>query len=407
MRAWILEKALALEKSPLRLVELPDPEPGPDEICIEVSVCALCRTDIHICEGEIDLPILPIVPGHQPVGRVIKRGSNAHRFEVGDRVGLAWLHETCGGCDDCKRNDENLCRNATFTGYHVHGGYAEQVKAPEAFAYSLPAQMDDLHVSPLLCSGIIGYRAMRQADISVGETVGLFGFGSSAHIALQVARARSNRVFVITRGKKHRELARRMGADWVGQPGDTPPETLDRAVLFAPAGEVVVHALEAVRWGGTVASAAIYMSPIPQMDYTKSLFGEKTLRSTTASTRQDGEELMQAARDTNIETEIVEFPFLEANEGLLAIKRDAIQGSAVLRVAVAQLSTGALVHHLLHRPCKSQLDLLAALEQNEHIDPLPLLPARHLCAFGGNPRLDAEVLREHLAAFAVHQIALR
>jgi propanol-preferring alcohol dehydrogenase len=329
MRAWLLEKAGPLENRPLRLVELPEPVPEPHEICVKVDCCGLCRTDIHIVEGEIDLPVLPIVPGHQPVGRVVRRGARAQRFELGARVGLAWLHETCGECDDCSRGDENLCRRAVFTGYHVPGGFAEFVKVGEAFAYALPDDLDDLHAAPLLCAGIIGYRALRQADVTRDENVGLYGFGSSAHIALQVAKARRNRVFVVTRGERHRALARSLGADWVGGSGDTPPEPLDRAVIFAPAGDLVPAALEAVRWGGTVASAAIHMSPIPEMDYERHLFGERTLRSTTASTRRDGEEMMDEA----VRTEVVEFGFEEANEGLLAIKRDAIQGSAVMRVS--------------------------------------------------------------------------
>ncbi|MHC4956804.1 MAG: zinc-dependent alcohol dehydrogenase family protein [Planctomycetota bacterium] len=321
MRAWVLDGAAPLEKRPLRLVELPDPEPGPGEILVEVLECGLCRTDIHICEGEIDLPVLPIVPGHQVIGRVLKGG---RRFATGDRVGLAWLHRTCGGCADCGRGDENLCRSARFTGYHAHGGFAEKVKVPEEFAYAL----EEWHTAPLLCAGIIGYRALRQADVSRGETVGLYGFGSSAHIALQVARHRDNRVFVVTRGERHRELARSMGADWVGGPGEKPPEPIDRAVIFAPAGNLIPDALEAVRWGGTVASAAIHMSPIPEMDYTRHLFGEKTLRSTTASTRRDGVELLAEAKD--VRTELTYFD--DPNDGLLAIRNDAIQGSAVLRV---------------------------------------------------------------------------
>jgi len=329
MRAWVLERPGPLEQGPLRLVEMPEPEPGPDEICVQVDCCGLCRTDIHIVEGEIDLPVLPIVPGHQPVGRVVRRGERARRFEEGARVGLAWLHRTCGACADCARGDENLCRQAIFTGYHVPGGFAEQVKVGEDFAYALPDGLDDLHAAPLLCAGIIGFRALRQADVTRGERVGLYGFGSSAHIALQVARARSNRIFVVTRGERHRELARRMGAEWVGGPDDRPPEPLDRAVLFAPAGELVPAALEAVRWGGTVASAAIHMSPIPEMDYERHLFGERTLRSTTASTRKDGEEMLAEA----VTTEVTEFSFEQANEGLLAIKRDAIEGSAVMRVS--------------------------------------------------------------------------
>jgi len=330
MHAWVLERPGLLEERPLRWTTVPDPVPDPGEIVLEVTQCGLCRTDIHIAEAEIDLPVLPIVPGHQAVGRVVARGKGVRRFRDGDRVGVAWLHQTCGECADCARGDENLCRSARFTGYHVPGGFAEYVKAPAAFAYPLPEGLDDAHVAPLLCAGIIGYRALRQADLSDHETVGLYGFGSSAHIALQVARARWNRVFVVTRGERHRELARRMGAAWVGHATDQPPEPIDRAVIFAPAGELIPQALEAVRWGGTVASAAIHMSPIPQMDYTRHLFGERTLRSTTASTRRDGKELLKLAGRHGITTEVTSFD--DANEGLLAIKRDEIQGSAVLRL---------------------------------------------------------------------------
>jgi propanol-preferring alcohol dehydrogenase len=326
VRAWVLHRT----KEPLRHETIADPEPGPGEIVVEVTFCGLCRTDIHICDGEIDVPVLPVVPGHQVVGRVGARGRGVRRFREGDRVGVAWLHETCGECADCARRDENLCRNAKFTGYHVNGGFAERVKVPAAFAYALPDALDDAHTAPLLCAGIIGYRALRQADVTEKETVGLYGFGSSAHIALQVARARKNRVFVVTRGERHRDLARRMGADWVGDSGERPPEPMDRAVIFAPAGELIPEALEAVRWGGTVASAAIHMSPIPQMDYTKHLFGERTLRSTTASTRADGKELLELAAKHGIRIEITLFD--DPNEGLRAIREDRIQGSAVLQV---------------------------------------------------------------------------
>ncbi len=329
MRAWVLSAAAPLESRPLRLQELPDPEPDPREIVVDVECCGLCRTDIHVCEGEIPLPVLPIVPGHQVVGRVQKRGKDAKRFDQGDRVGLAWLHETCEICQDCKRGDENLCQHARFTGYHENGGFAGKVKVPEAYAYAMP-DGDAASLAPLLCAGIIGYRALRQADVTRDETVGLYGFGSSAHIALQVAQARGNRVMVVTRGEKHRDLARKMGAAWVGDSGDTPPEAMDRAVIFAPAGDLIPEALEAVRWGGTVASAAIHMSKIPEMDYTKYIFGERTLRSTTASTRQDGEELLALA--SRIRTEVTLFPFEECHEGLLAIKQDRIQESAVLQV---------------------------------------------------------------------------
>ncbi len=330
MQAWILETPGPITSDgPLELRDVEDPTPREGEIVVEVSVCGLCRTDIHIAQAEIPLPQLPIVPGHQVVGRVLKGGL---RFDAGDRVGLAWLHETCGACGDCFRGDENLCRNARFTGYHVNGGYAERVKVPEAFAYPIPPSLSDEQAAPLLCAGIIGYRALKQADVEEGETVGLYGFGSSAHIAIQVAHSMGCRVYVITRGEKHRELALRMGAEWVGGSDEDPPEKLDRAVLFAPAGELVPRALEAVRWGGTVASAAIHMSPIPSIDYDTQLFGERTLRSTTASTRQDGEELLALAGEGVIQTETTPFDFDAANEGLRSIAADEIQGSAVLKV---------------------------------------------------------------------------
>jgi len=330
MQAWILEKpGPVTSEGPLQLQEVDEPSLGEGEILVEVSVCGLCRTDLHIAREEIPLPHLPIVPGHQIVGRVVEGGK---RFTVGDRVGIAWLHETCGACGDCFRGDENLCRHARFTGYHVNGGYAERVKVPEAFAYTLPESLSDEQVAPLLCAGIIGYRALKQADVEEGETVGLYGFGSSAHIALQVARAMGCRVYVMTRGEKHADLARTMGAAWVGGADEEPPEKLDRAVLFAPAGELVPKALEATRWGGTVASAAIHMSPIPSLDYDAQLFGERTLRSTTASTRQDGDELLQLASEGLIQTEVTPFAFDAANEGLRQVADDGIQGSAVLRI---------------------------------------------------------------------------
>jgi len=321
-----------LEEGALRLGKLPDPVPGPGQILVELSVCGLCRTDIHIAEGEINLPVVPIVPGHQGVGYVARNGEGARRFEIGQRVGIAWLHHTCGCCAPCERGQENLCRQAQFTGYHRPGCLAERVVIDEDFAYELPRQLNDAHVAPLLCAGIIGYRALRQADVAFGERVGLYGFGSSAHIALQVALVQENEVYVVTRGERHRALAERMGATWVGGAGDRPAVQLDRAVIFAPAGSLILDALEAVRWGGTVSSAAIHMSKIPAMDYSRYLFGERTLRSTTASTRRDGEELMAVASGGAIATQVEEFPFEHADEGLLAIKSDRVEGSAVVRI---------------------------------------------------------------------------
>lgn len=321
-----------LEEGPLRLVDLPDPVPGPGQILVELTYCGLCRTDIHICEGEINLPVVPIVPGHQGVGRVIQNGEGARRFPLGQRVGIAWLHDTCGDCASCDRGEENLCRSARFSGYHRPGCLSERVVIGENFAYELPQQLNDAHAAPLLCAGIIGYRALRQADVTYGERIGLYGFGSSAHIALQVATVQENEVYVVTRGERHRAMAERMGAKWVGGEGDQPPVDLDRAVIFAPAGSLILDALDAVRWGGTVASAAIHMSTIPEMDYSRYLFGERTLRTTTASTRRDGEELMDVASTGAIATQVEEFLFEQADEGLLAIKQDRVEGSAVVRI---------------------------------------------------------------------------
>ncbi len=330
MKAWILEKPGPLSRTgPLVLDEVEDPTPENGEVLVEVSVCGLCRTDIHVVQGEIPLPRLPLIPGHQVVGRVVGGGQ---RFEPGQRVGVAWLHETCDACADCFRGDENLCRNARYTGYTENGGFAEYVKVPEAYAYLLPEGIDDLQAAPLLCAGIIGYRALKQADVEEGETVGLYGFGSSAHIALQIAHHMGCRVHVVTRGEAHQEHARQMGAEWVGGPGEKPPEPLDRAVVFAPAGEVVLEALGAVRWGGTVSSAAIHMSEIPPIDYDAVLFGERTLRSTTANTREDGRELLEIAGEGAIRTEVTSYDFEDVNAGLLAIEEDRVRGSAVLRV---------------------------------------------------------------------------
>jgi len=330
VRAWTLDLPRPVQERPLVLRDLKEPEPGPGEISVRVECCGVCRTDLHVVEGEISLPVLPIVPGHQVVGRVAKLGRGAGRFRAGERVGVAWLGRTCGACADCLRGDENLCRASVYTGYHRNGGFAEMVVADEAFAYRLPEEGPPAVWAPLLCAGIIGYRALRQAGLGRGETVGLYGFGSSAHIALQVARHFGNRVFVVTRGEKHRALARRMGADWVGDVSDALPAPMDRAVVFAPAGELLAHALERVRWGGAVASACIHMSPIPAMDYARHLFGERTLRSTTANTRRDGEELLALAAAAGIRPETTLFPFSQANEALLALRSDSIAGSGVI-----------------------------------------------------------------------------
>ncbi len=333
MLAWRLSRPGPLESEPLELVEAPVPSPGPGEVRVRVLVNGLCRTDIHTVLGEITPPSYPVIPGHQVVGVVDALGAEAGRFRIGDRVGVAWLRETCGRCPDCTRGDENLCPNARFTGFHADGGYAEYALVREDFAYAIPDAFDDAHAAPLLCAGIIGFRALRRARTGVWENVGIYGFGSAAHIAIQILLHRGNRVHVVTRGERQREMAREMGAVWVGGPEDDPPEVLDRAVIFASAGELIPRALRAVRRGGTVASAAIHMSPIPEMDYPTCVFGERVLTSTTANTREDGIELLRAAAEIPVRTEVTEYPFHEVHKALRDIDGDRLRGTAVLRVA--------------------------------------------------------------------------
>lgn len=335
MKAWVLSRPVPFPDwpagtPPLALREVPEPRPRAGEVLVNVTACGVCRTDLHVVEGEIPLPKVPVIPGHQVVGRVVSGGT---RFAPGTRVGIAWLRSTCGTCADCRRGDENLCLQATFTGYHEDGGYAESAVVPEDYAYALPDGITDVLAAPLLCAGIIGYRALKQADVRPRETVGLYGFGSSAHVSMQVARAWGCGVMVVTRGEDHRALAREMGADWVGAPGETPPVPLDRAVVFAPAGEVVVDALASVRRGGTVSSACIHMSPIGPLDYDRHLFGEKTLRSTTANTRRDGEELLALAGKGAVRAHVTTYPFADAPRALADVRADRVKGSAVLRVA--------------------------------------------------------------------------
>ncbi len=332
MRAMVLREPRPISEAPLELVELPAPSPGPGEVRLRVRVCGLCHTDLHIVEGELPLPKRPVVPGHQLVGVVEACGPGARRLREGERVGVSWLHRTCGSCRFCRRGAENLCQEARFTGYHVDGGYAEAAVVPEAFAYRIPDGFSDLHAAPLLCAGIIGYRALRVAGVEPGERLGLFGFGASAHIALQVACYWGCEVSVFTRGAEHRRLAAALGAGWVGGAEETPPEALDRAVLFAPAGRLLPLALRAVRKGGTVAIAAIYLDRIPEFDYGL-LYGERTVRSVTASTRRDGEELLGLAPLIPIRTEVEGFPLDEANAALLRLKEGRLRGAGVLEIA--------------------------------------------------------------------------
>jgi propanol-preferring alcohol dehydrogenase len=283
-------------------------------------------------EGELDLPKKPIVPGHQVVGTVDKLGEGASRFKVGDRIGMAWLHSTCGRCSYCRQGKENLCENAQFTGYHTDGGYAQYTLIHEDFAYPIPGGFSAEQAAPLLCAGIIGYRALRLSEIKPGQRLGLYGFGASAHVAIQVAVHWGSKVYVFSRSTGHRKLGENLGAVWTGKSSEMPPEKLDSAIIFAPAGEIVPDALKALEKGGTLALAGIYMTPIPQMDYTEHLYYEKSVRSVTASTRQDGEELLKIAAEIPIRTKTISFPLQEANKALQLLKQGKINGAGVLEI---------------------------------------------------------------------------
>ncbi len=328
----VLKRPGLIETRPLLLEELPDPEPREGEIVVEVSVCGVCRTDLHVVEGELPPVCEQVVPGHQVVGRVEARGPGTGRFREGDRVGVAWLHRSCGRCSYCEAGCENLCESPTFTGWHLNGGYAERVRVPEAFVYPIPDVFSDDEAAPLLCAGIIGYRALRRSAIQPGGKLGLYGFGSSAHIALQVARHWGCEIYVCTRGEDARRLARELGAVWVGEADEPPPESLDSAVVFAPVGHLVPPALRALRPGGTVACAGIYMTDIPTIRYATELFEERVLTSVTANTRQDGEELLAVAAQVPIRPQTTAFPLEEANDALLQLKGGAFAGSGVLRI---------------------------------------------------------------------------
>ena len=333
MRALILRRQAAIDSRPLERVELPDPEVAPGEIRVRIRASAICRTDLHVIEGDLAPHRLPLVPGHQVIGTVDRLGAACRRFRLGDRVGIAWLRETCGVCELCRAGAENLCAASRYTGYDADGGYAERAVVPEAFAYPVPAGFADVEAAPLLCAGIIGYRALRRTELSDGGRLGLYGFGSSAHVVIQIARHRRMEVFVATRAAGHRDLARRLGAAWTGDVTDTMPAELDAAIVFAPAGEIVPPALRALRKGGVAVLAGIHMSSIPAMEYEPHLFHEKTLRSVEANTRRDGEDLLREASAAGVRPSVTLFPLEAANEALLALKSDRLDGTGVLVVS--------------------------------------------------------------------------
>lgn len=329
MKAMVLKEPRPVEQDPLEPVEVPLPEPGPDDVRLRIHACGVCHTDLHTVEGELALPRLPVVPGHQIVGSVESMGENVTRFCLGDRVGVTWLYSSCGVCDFCQRGLENLCDSARFTGLHADGGYAEYTVVPAAFAYPLPADFPDAQAAPLLCAGVIGYRSLRLCEVQPGQRLGLYGFGASAHVTIQVARHWGCEVYVFTRSEDHRQHARDLGAVWVGGARDDPPAEMDSSITFAPAGWIVPEALRVLRKGGTLAINAIHMSPIPEMDYSL-IYGERTVRSVANLTRQDAEELLQLAAEIPIHTDVELYPLEEANRVLQRLKRAEVRGAAVL-----------------------------------------------------------------------------
>jgi propanol-preferring alcohol dehydrogenase len=332
MRAMVLDKPRPAEENPLELRDVPVPDPKRSEIRVRVSACGVCHTDLHTVEGELELPRLPVIPGHQIVGVVEARGEAAKAFREGDRVGIPWLHWTCGECAFCRKDLENLCERAQFTGLDADGGYAEAVTVHESFAYEIPKPFSDLAAAPLLCAGIIGYRSLRLSEAKSGERLGLYGFGASAHIVIQLARHLGIEVYVFTRAESHRELARRLGAAWVGGAEETPPDWLDAAIIFAPAGALVLDALRVLRKGGTAALAGITMSAIPEMDYAL-LYHERTIRSVANSTRRDAREFLEVAAQIPVRTEVETFALEEANRALAALKHSRIRGAGVLKIS--------------------------------------------------------------------------
>lgn len=326
----VLNRTGDVSSNPLLLQDCPVPIPGTGQVLVKIHVCGVCRTDLHVVEGELADITLPLVPGHQAVGTVVQVGSMVADLREGDRVGIAWLQSTCGRCEFCTSGRENLCEKARFTGYQVDGGYAEYAVVPARFAYPIPPVFSDEEAAPLLCAGIIGYRALRLSGIKPGQRLGLYGFGASAHIAIQIARHWGCQVYVSSLKLEHQNLAKQLGAVWVGGAADMPPERLHGSIIFAPAGELVPPALRALERGGTLALAGIHMSPIPSLDYDREVFGERVIRSVTANTRQDGLDLLHEAAAIPITPHTVRFHLEEANRALQALKAGAFRGAAVL-----------------------------------------------------------------------------
>lgn len=333
MKAMVLRKTSSIEREPLRMEDLPDPVPGSEEILVKVSVCGVCHTELDEIEGRLQSK-LPVVLGHQVVGKVAALGSGAKRFQLGDRVGIAWIYSACGRCHFCQGGNENLCSDFKGTGCHVNGGYAQYTVVSEDYAYLIPQRFSDSQAAPLLCAGAIGYRDLMLSGIKKGQTLGLFGFGASAHIVIQVAKYWGCEVFVFTRSEEHRELAKKLGASWTGGPEDQPPRKLHCAIDFTPVGETVVNALSVLEKGGRLILAVIRKkNPIPSMDYSKHLWDEKEIKSVANITRKDAEDFLSLAAEIPVIPEVEEFQLAEANEALILLKQGRIQGSGVLLVS--------------------------------------------------------------------------
>jgi propanol-preferring alcohol dehydrogenase len=333
MKAQVLHQHDDVKNHPLRFEDVDVPSPQVGQVLIKVKVCGICRTDLHVVEGELPLRPLPIIPGHQVVGDVIQLGEGVTDVHIGDRVGVAWLEGTCGHCRFCTTGRENLCEQAIFTGWTAHGGYADFLTASTQFLYKLPESFPDIQAAPLLCAGIIGYRSLRLMNISdwSGRRIGIYGFGSAAHIAIQLLNDWGAEVYVCTRDAAHQQLAQDLGAKWTGASIDKPPALLDAAVVFAPAGEIIPAGLQALDRDGRLILAGIHMSPIPSFSY-DILYGERLIKSVTNNTRQDGLEFLEHAARIGIKTHVQTFPLAEANEALCALKYDNIQGAGVLIV---------------------------------------------------------------------------
>jgi len=331
MKAQVLQHPAEVERRPLLYTDVPVPDPGSDEVLIKVSACGICRTDLHVVEGELPAKRPSVIPGHQVVGQIAALGKEATRYALGLRVGVPWLHRTDGVCEQCRNGRENLCDNALFTGYSANGGYAEYIVAPEAFVYPIPQNFGDLQAAPLLCAGIIGFRALRLSSLQAGDTLGIYGFGAAGHVAIQVARYWGVKVVVCTREPRHQKLAHDLGAEWVGGAYDTPPVKLNAAILFAPAGELVPAALQTLKKAGVLVLGGIHMSPIPSFPY-EFLYHERVIRSVANNTRQDGIDFLKIAAEIPIHAETQVFSLQDANEALSALKNDGIRGAGVIKI---------------------------------------------------------------------------